>query len=296
LLELRALRAGYGAANVLHGIDLSVDPDEVVVVLGANGAGKTTLLRAIASLIPHIGDICVDGQVVARSRPDEMLRRGVGLVPQGRGTLSELSVRDNLRVGAVSRASGREVAADVEKWYEVFPQLGKRRGQTAGTLSGGEQQMLAIARAMMARPRLLMCDEISMGLAPLIVTELFGVLRQLNKESGTALLLVEQNAELALDIASRVYLLEVGSIAASGDAATFRSNDAIRRAYLGYLLRGTDHGGDFSRSFVLRDYIRIHLCARRAGAGHRFSQFLDYKLCPGRVRVVLLFRRMVAEH
>jgi branched-chain amino acid transport system ATP-binding protein len=234
LLEVRALRAGYGAANVLHGIDLSVAPGEIVVVLGANGAGKTTLLRAIAGLIPHSGDVWVDGQVVSRSRPDEMLRRGVGLVPQGRGTLTDMSVRDNLRVGGVSRKSGRELAADMDKWFSVFPQLGRRRGQAAGTLSGGEQQMLAIARAMMARPRLLMCDEVSMGLAPLVVTELFDVLRQLNRESGTALLLVEQNAKMALELASRVYLLEVGSVAASGDAEVFRNNDAIRRAYLGY--------------------------------------------------------------
>jgi branched-chain amino acid transport system ATP-binding protein len=234
LLEVRALRAGYGAANVLHGIDLGVAVGEIVVVLGANGAGKTTLMRAIASLIPHAGQICVDGQPVGRSRPDEMLRRGVGLVPQGRGTLTDLSVRDNLRIGAVSRKSSRDLAADMDRWFTIFPQLGKRRSQTAGTLSGGEQQMLAIARAMMARPRLLMCDEVSMGLAPLIVTGLFDVLRQLNRDSGTALLLVEQNAELALGLASRVYLLEVGSVVASGDAEVFRNNDAIRRAYLGY--------------------------------------------------------------
>jgi branched-chain amino acid transport system ATP-binding protein len=234
LLEVSGLRAGYGAANVLHGIDLSVQSGEVVVVLGANGAGKTTLMRAITGLIPHTGTIRVDGVPVGRSRPDIMLRHGIGLVPQGRGTLTTMTVRDNLRVGAVNRRSSREVAEDIDKWYAVFPKLANRGGQIAGTLSGGEQQMLAIARVMMSRPRLLLCDEVSLGLAPIVVQELFGVLREVNTRSGTALLLVEQNAELALDIASRVYLLEVGSVAASGPTETFRENDAIRRAYLGY--------------------------------------------------------------
>ncbi len=234
LLEVAALRAGYGAANVLHGIDLSVGTGEVVVVLGANGAGKTTLMRAISGLIPHTGELRIDGKPVRRAKPDDMLRHGIGLVPQGRGTLTDMSVRDNLRVGAVTRRDGRSVNEDIDKWCTVFPPLGKRRNQIAGTLSGGEQQMLAVARAMMARPRLLLCDEVSLGLAPIIVQGLFEVLRQLNADEGTALLLVEQNAELALEIAARVYLLEVGSVASSGAAETFRSNDAIRRAYLGY--------------------------------------------------------------
>jgi branched-chain amino acid transport system ATP-binding protein len=234
LLEVQNLRAGYGAANVLHGIDLTVDPGEVVVVLGANGAGKTTLMRAITGLIPHTGTINVDGAPVGRIRPDIMLRHGIGLVPQGRGTLTSMTVRDNLRVGGVTQASKSDVAADIELWCGVFPTLAERLGQVAGTLSGGEQQMLAIARVMMSRPRLLLCDEVSLGLAPIVVQELFGVLRKLNADSGTALLLVEQNAELALDIAARVYLLEVGTVAASGPAETFRENDAIRRAYLGY--------------------------------------------------------------
>jgi branched-chain amino acid transport system ATP-binding protein len=164
-----------------------------------------------------------------------MLRLGVSLVPQGRGTLTDLTVRDNLRVGALTRRGAtRDVTADIDAWCTVFPVLGQRRGQLAGTLSGGEQQMLAIARAMMSRPKLLLCDEISLGLAPVIVQGLFDVLRQLNTDEGTALLLVEQNAALALDIAARVYLLEVGSVAASGTAETFRDNDAVRRAYLGY--------------------------------------------------------------
>jgi branched-chain amino acid transport system ATP-binding protein len=234
LLDVRDLHAGYGAANVLHGIDLTVGTAEVVVVLGANGVGKTTLMRAVAGLIPHTGDILVDGRSVGRSRPDLMLARGIGLVPQGRGTLTDMTVRDNLRVGAVSRKSKAEVAQDIDKWCTIFPRLDGRRDQVAGTLSGGEQQMLAIARAMMSRPRLLLCDEVSLGLAPIVVQELFEVLRTVNAESGTALLLVEQNAELALRVASRVYLLEVGSVAATGEAEAFRSNDSIRRAYLGY--------------------------------------------------------------
>jgi branched-chain amino acid transport system ATP-binding protein len=234
LLGVQDLRAGYGGAAVLHGIDLEVAPGEVVVVLGANGAGKTTLLRAICGLIPHTGKITVAGDAAGNTSPDTMLRRGVSLVPQGRGTLTDLTVRDNLRVGAVTRKNNREIAADIDKWCAVFPVLGQRRDQLAGTLSGGEQQMLAIARAMMSRPKLLLCDEISLGLAPVVVQGLFTVLRQLNTDEDTALLLVEQNAALALDLASRVYLLEVGTVAASGTAETFRGNDAVRRAYLGY--------------------------------------------------------------
>ncbi len=234
LLGVRGLRAGYGSAAVLHGIDLEVAAGEVVVVLGANGAGKTTLLRAISGLIAHTGEIAVESRLCRDATPDAMLRLGVSLVPQGRGTLTDLSVQDNLRVGATTRRDGKEVAADIGTWYSVFPVLGQRRDQLAGTLSGGEQQMLAIARAMMARPRLLLCDEISLGLAPVIVQGLFDVLRGLNTEEGTALLLVEQNAELALEIAARVYLLEVGTVAASGPASEFSDNDAIRRAYLGY--------------------------------------------------------------
>ena len=234
LLQITGLTAGYGGATVLHGIDLTVSKGEVVVVLGANGAGKTTLMRAISGLIAHTGTILVDGHSVGRAKPDEMLRHGVGLVPQGRGTLTAMSVRDNLRVGASSRRDRGEVNADIDKWFTVFPQLANRRNQIAGTLSGGEQQMLAVARAMMARPRLLLCDEVSLGLAPVIVQEVFRVLAELHAQEETSLLLVEQNAELALDIASWVYLLEVGSVVASGRSETFRDNDAIRRAYLGY--------------------------------------------------------------
>jgi branched-chain amino acid transport system ATP-binding protein len=234
LLQVSDLRAGYGAAAVLHGIDLEVAAGEVVVVLGANGAGKTTLLRALAGLIPHTGTITVDGHLVTGVRPDLMLGRGVGLVPQGRGTLIDLTVRDNLRVGAITRTSKSEIAVDIDRWFGIFPRLKARENQVAGTLSGGEQQMLAIARAMMARPRLLLCDEVSLGLAPVVVQEVFRVLAEINAESGTALLLVEQNAALALDIASRAYLLEVGVVVSSGTSEVLRDNDAIRKAYLGY--------------------------------------------------------------
>ncbi|WP_426511814.1 ABC transporter ATP-binding protein [Dactylosporangium sp. McL0621] len=230
LLEVERLVAGYGQAQVLHGIDLTVGAGEVVVVLGANGAGKTTLMRAIAGLLPSRGTIAFAGQPLG-GRAEAVVRQGISLVPQGRGTFTALTVEENLRVGAAVR--GRE-KIDVERWYGVFPVLKARAKQIAGTLSGGEQQMLAVARALMSRPQLLLCDEISLGLAPKIVAELFAVLRDINREDGTALLLVEQNAELALDLAGRAYLLEVGRVAGHGPAAEFRDNDAVRRAYLGY--------------------------------------------------------------
>ncbi len=234
LLEVRGLRAGYGQINVLQDIDLEVGAGEVVVVLGANGAGKSTLMSAISGLIPHTGEIHVDGKPVGNPRPDEMLKHGISLVPQGRGTLTALDVKDNLRVGGTNLGSKKQVEEEMDRWFTIFPRLAERRDQVAGTLSGGEQQMLAIARALMSKPRMLLCDEISLGLAPLIIQGLFETLGKVSAESGTALLLVEQNAELALDIASRVYLLEVGAVASSGTAASFRDNNNIRQAYLGY--------------------------------------------------------------
>ncbi|RAY12796.1 ABC transporter ATP-binding protein [Actinomadura craniellae] len=233
LLEVTGLTAGYGPARVLHGIDLTVDDGEVVVVLGANGAGKTTTMRALAGAIPHQGSIVFDGAPLTGLRPDTIVGRGISLVPQGRGTFSHLSVLENLRVGAARRRDKAEIAADIDRWCEVFPRLRERSGQEAGTLSGGEQQMLAVARALMSRPRLLLCDEPSLGLAPVIVAELFRTLAEINREQGTALLLVEQNAELALGIADRVHLLEVGRVVAAGPVAEFRDNESVRRAYLG---------------------------------------------------------------
>ena len=234
LLEIRGLSAGYGQANVLHDVDLSIGAGQVVVVLGANGAGKTTLMRSLAGLLPFRGDLLVEGKSIGNVRPDQMVRHGVSLVPQGRGTLTALSVTDNLRAGAVGARQPGTVEEDIDRWFTTFPRLAERRNQVAGTLSGGEQQMLAIARALMSRPRLLLCDEISLGLAPRIVQELFETMRLINEEMGTALLLVEQNAALAMKIASYVYLLEVGRVVQSGEAEEFAQSDSIRRVYLGY--------------------------------------------------------------
>jgi branched-chain amino acid transport system ATP-binding protein len=232
LLEINQLRAGYGQVNVLHDIDLTVEDAEVVVVLGANGAGKTTTMRAISGTIPRAGTITFAGTDITKSAADTIVSAGIAQVPQGRGTFPELSVEDNLRIGAYTRRDG-DVAADIERWYSTFPRLAERRDQRAGSLSGGEQQMLAISRALMSRPKLLLCDEPSLGLAPLITQELFGIIGRISEE-GIAVLLVEQNANLAMKIAHRVYLLETGRIVATGDAATIAADDSIRKAYLGY--------------------------------------------------------------
>jgi branched-chain amino acid transport system ATP-binding protein len=231
-LHVSGLHAGYGPVEVLHGIDLTVGKGEVVVVLGANGAGKTTLMRAISGVLDRRGSVVLDGRDITHASPDRIVREGLAQVPQGRGTFVDLSVDDNLRIGAHTR--GEQVSEDLDRWYEVFPRLAQRRTQKAGSLSGGEQQMLAIARALMSRPRLLLCDEPSLGLAPLIVQEVFGILRRLNQEEGLSVLLVEQNANLAMESADRAYLLETGTIVASGDAETIRNDDSIRQAYLGY--------------------------------------------------------------
>jgi branched-chain amino acid transport system ATP-binding protein len=218
--------------RVLTGIDFSVGQGEVVVILGANGAGKTTTLRALSGMIEAEGKIVFDGDDVAGRRSDQIARAGMGHVPQGRGTIVDLTVEDNLRVGAYCRRD-RDVARDIGRWYEVFPRLGERRAQQAGSMSGGEQQMLAIARAMMARPKLVLFDEPSLGLAPIITQELFRELSELNREEGISMLIVEQNAGLALGIAQRGYVLETGRIAVSGSAAELADNDDVRRAYLG---------------------------------------------------------------
>ena len=235
LLRTRGLTAGYGPVTVLHGLDLEVAEGEIVVILGANGAGKTTTMRAISGTIPRAGSVEFEGHDVHKSAPDAIVRGGIAQVPQGRGTFPELSVEDNLKVGAfVRRDGGGKIGADALRWFEVFPRLAERRSQRAGSLSGGEQQMLAIARALMSRPKLLLCDEPSMGLAPLITQELFQVLERLNKEEGLSVLPVEQNANLAMHMADRVYLLETGRIVASGSAAELSADDSIRKAYLGF--------------------------------------------------------------
>jgi branched-chain amino acid transport system ATP-binding protein len=235
LLTVRGLTAGYGPVKVLDGIDLEVGAGEFVVMLGANGAGKTTTMRAVSGLIPRHGAIEFDGGDIHRETPDAIVRAGIAQVPQGRGTFPELSVADNMMAGAyVRHGASADIRSDMEKWFDVFPRLRERRDQRAGSLSGGEQQMLAIARALMSRPRLLLCDEPSLGLAPLITQELFAVLGRLNREDGLSVLLVEQNANLAMHLANRVYLLETGRIVASGSAAEIGADDSIRKAYLGF--------------------------------------------------------------
>lgn len=234
LLRASGLVAGYGPVTVLHGIDLEVNEGEIVVMLGANGAGKTTTMRSVSGTIARHGTIEFGGADISDTSPDAIVRMGVAQVPQGRGTFPELSVDDNLRAGAITRRDSAGVAADIRRWYEQFPRLAERRTQRAGSLSGGEQQMLAIARALMSRPRLLLCDEPSLGLAPLVTQELFGVIERLNREEGLSVLLVEQNANLAMHMASRVYLLETGRIVASGSAAELSADDSIRKAYLGF--------------------------------------------------------------
>jgi len=232
LLQLADVRAGYGPVEVLDGLGLHVDQGEIVVVLGANGAGKTTLLRAISGMIPLHGSVRFDDAEVAGRKPEELVRMGMAHVPQGRGTFNDLTVEENLRVGGFARPAA-EVAEAVDRWLDAFPRLRERRDQTAGSMSGGEQQMLAIARALMSRPRLLLLDEPSLGLAPLITADVFERIAEINVELGMSVLVVEQNANLALSIAQRGYVLETGSIVASGTAEELSADDAIRRAYLG---------------------------------------------------------------
>jgi len=233
LLELSNVTGGYGPVRVLHGIDLSVEEGEVAVVLGANGAGKTTTLRAISGIIQSGGEITFNGERITKKHPEAVAKAGIAHVPQGRGTFAEFTVDENLRVGAVTRRD-RDVGSDLDRWYSTFPRLGERRDQAAGSMSGGEQQMLAIARAMMSRPKLVLLDEPSLGLAPLITQELFRRLGEINKETGLTLLVVEQNANLALDIGHRGYVLESGRIATSGSAQDLKTDDAVRKAYLGF--------------------------------------------------------------
>jgi branched-chain amino acid transport system ATP-binding protein len=237
LLEVRDLQAGYGAVQVLRDIALEVSDGEIVTLLGANGAGKTTTLRAISGALPQVRGHaeCAGRDLLHRRSPERAAAMGIAHVPEGRGTLATLTVEDNLRVGAYTRRGDRKrVAADLERCYSYFPRLAERRSQRAGNLSGGEQQMLAIARALMLRPRLLLLDEPSLGLAPTVTRTVFDVLRRINSEEGTAMLLVEQNANLALDLVDRAYVLESGRIVLRGTAAEIRSNEQLRRSYLGH--------------------------------------------------------------
>jgi branched-chain amino acid transport system ATP-binding protein len=228
LLELSDVHASYGPIRALHGISLAVEPGQVVAVLGANGAGKSTTLRAISGLVRRRGTIRFDGRVVTRSRPESIARLGIAHVPEGRGLFDALTVEENLRMGVYARKG------DVDRVHEYFPWLRERLRQQAATLSGGEQQMLALARALVSKPRLLMLDEPSLGLAPLIVDELFRIVAQLNKEEQLTVLVVEQNAEVALQVADRAYVLETGNVAVEGSADELRAHEGVRKSYLGY--------------------------------------------------------------
>lgn len=234
LLEARGLCAQYGPSKVLHGLDFSVEEGGITTILGANGAGKTTTLRAVCGMVKTQGDIVFAGRRIDGRATESIVRLGVAHVPDGRGTFVDLSVEENLRLGAYTRRDKGEVAADFERVYEHFPRLKERRRQQAGTLSGGEQQMLAVSRALMLRPRLLLLDEPSFGLAPRIVQELFEILGEINRRDRVSMLLVEQNAALALSLAGRAYLLETGRVVISGSAEAIRNNEAVRRSYLGY--------------------------------------------------------------
>ena len=233
LLELTDVHARYGQVRAVHGISLTVEEGEVVAVLGANGASKTTTLRAIAGVVAREGSIVFDGKPLPR-KAEVTARRGITHVPEGRGILGELTVWENLKMGAYLRRDRQAVARDFDEVTSELPWLGQRRDQQAGTLSGGEQQMLALARARLSRPRLLLLDEPSLGLAPIIVEQFFDLVRRLNEQQGLTVLLVEQNANAALDLSSRAYLLEVGRVALEGASAELREHEGVRKSYLGY--------------------------------------------------------------
>ena len=231
-LKVENLHASYGAVEVLRGLDFEVPAKGVSVILGANGAGKTTTLRAICNMCDTSGTVTLGDEDISRTGTAEIVRKGMVHVPQGRGTFPELSTMDNLMVGAYTRKDN-EIKDDVDRWFEIFPVLAERHAQMAGSLSGGEQQMLAVARALMARPRLLLLDEPSLGLAPLIIEDLFERFITLNKETGLTMLIVEQNANLALDMAQYGYVIESGEIALHGSADQLKNDPAVQEAYLG---------------------------------------------------------------
>jgi branched-chain amino acid transport system ATP-binding protein len=234
ILEVKDLHAFYGPTHVLHGLNLAVEPGGITALLGANGAGKTTTLRALCGMCGTRGQIVFEGESLAGKATEDIVRRGIAHVPEGRGTFTGLTVEENLRLGAYTRKDKNSVIADFDRAYRYFPKLKERSGQQAGTLSGGEQQMLAVARALMMRPRLLLLDEPSFGLAPMIVQDIFGILRTINREEKVSMLLVEQNASLALNIADHAYLLETGRVMISGTSDTIKNDDSVRRSYLGY--------------------------------------------------------------
>ncbi len=232
LLELEDVTARYGPVQALHGVSLAVEEGEIATVLGANGAGKTTTLRAISGTVRRDGEVQFAGRQLGRAGPDAVARRGIAHVPEGRGTFAELTVWENLRLGAYTRRGSAK--DDFARIQTYFPWLQERRSQQAGTLSGGEQQMLALARAFMQRPRLLLLDEPSLGLAPLLVTEIFRIIKELNEQEGLTVLVVEQNAHIALQVARNAYVLEVGRVALAGPSAELQKHESVRRSYLGY--------------------------------------------------------------
>jgi branched-chain amino acid transport system ATP-binding protein len=234
VLEAVGLEAQYGWTKVLHGLRFGVEEGGITTILGANGAGKTTTLRAVCGMVKTSGEIRFDGRRIDGKATEELVRLGIAHVPEGRGTFANLTVEENLRLGAYARRDRARHTPDFERVYAYFPILKDRRRQAGGTLSGGEQQMLAMARGLMLRPRLLLLDEPSLGLAPLVVREILRIVRTINREEGVSVLLVEQNAALALDLADHAYVLETGRVVMSGHAADLRKDDAIRRSYLGY--------------------------------------------------------------
>ena len=234
VLQARGIHAGYGPVRVLHGIDIEVNEGEIVAILGANGAGKTTTLRALSGMIPVKGEILLDGQNIRGKAPELLLRRGLSHVPEGRGTFADLTVDENLRLGAYTRQDAKERNSNLEMVRDFFPVLANRRADRAGNLSGGEQQMLALSRALMSNPRVLLLDEPSLGLAPQVVRKVFEIVERINQEQNLAVVLVEQNADIALRMASRAYLLEAGRVAMAMPAQELIADDSVRRAYLGY--------------------------------------------------------------
>lgn len=234
MLETAGLEAFYGEQQALFGVGFDLDAGHVRTLLGANGAGKTTVLRALCGMVRTGGDIRFDGKSINGWATEDIVRLGVAHVPEGRGTFVRLTVEENLQLGAITRRDQAAIAADIEQIYHHFPRLKERRTQQAGLLSGGEQQMLAVGRGLMLRPRLMLLDEPSFGLAPLVVEELFGILREVNRDTGVAMLIVEQNAALALELAEHAYLLETGRIVMEGPSEAIAADEAVRRAYLGY--------------------------------------------------------------
>jgi branched-chain amino acid transport system ATP-binding protein len=234
LLQAKNICAYYGPTQVLHGLDLSITEGGITTLLGANGAGKTTMLRSVCGMVRTTGEVRFRDQEIAGKATEDIVRLGIAHVPEGRGTFVRLTVEENLQLGAITRGNKAEIATDVERVFGYFPRLRERYRQQAGTLSGGEQQMLAIGRAMMLRPTLMLLDEPSFGLAPLIVQEVFSILKQMNRREKMSIFLVEQNAALALDLADQAYLLETGRVVMAGAAREIREDENIRRAYLGY--------------------------------------------------------------